>query len=266
MKGKRILLIGHNGYLGSFLFDFLLLNGFNVYRWGDKHINHKPHYVINCAGLVGVKECEDNPPRSFHSNYLLEDNLLAAYPNAKHIYFSSYYVYDYEGLCTEQSPTTSKYFYMKHKLDAEKSVLKNDGLVFRLGKLYGHIDIHKKKGLLESVLLDKDVVVDKVYFNPCSLMQVCRAVEFEIETGRLSGIFNLANTEICTHAMFASMACHYAGLSKAINIIDKRTDMFDNYGKFHMDVSKLNKYICLNDWGRDLKNYIGELDDSLFIR
>ena len=265
MKNKKILLVGHKGYLGSFLFDFLKINGFDVYAWGDKYINHRPDYVINCAGLVGVKECEDNPPRSFQSNYLVGGNMLYAYPKAKHIYFSSYYVYDSGGSCTEESQTTSRYFYMKHKLGTEELILAKGGLIFRLGKLFGHVDIHKKKGLLESVLLDKNVVVDRVMFNPCSLMQVCRAVQFELETQKLVGIFNLANTELCTHAMFAAMACHYAKLSKPIEIIDKRDGMFDSYGRFYMDLSKLNKHICLNDWGRDLKNYIEELDASLFV-
>ena len=58
------------------------------------------------------------------------------YPSSKIINFSSYYVYDSLGLCTEDSATTNKYNYCRQKLIGES--LNTEGLNFRIGKLFGN--------------------------------------------------------------------------------------------------------------------------------
>ena len=55
----KVLLLGHNGYLGTHLLENIdvdILQERNVYNNGKKY-----DYVINCIGKPNLEYCEKNP-------------------------------------------------------------------------------------------------------------------------------------------------------------------------------------------------------------
>ncbi len=253
-REPTVLVLGHKGYLGSYLTKNLK---------ADTVENAKgPYdYVINCIGKPSVEFCQEHPEISEESNLNVVKKMIADYPKSKFIHFSSYYVYDYDGMCNEGYPTTDKYYYMKHKLDSEKLVVDAHGVVFRLGKLFGSSDGKKQGKFTDYILDNQELTVDTIPFNPTSLRQVLAVMKFEISQGILYGIFNLANKGVVTHSDYAQFVNIQTGNAKKINIIARRDRAFHNYGRFVMDCSKLEQYIKLGDWQTDLVEFIREAYD-----
>jgi dTDP-4-dehydrorhamnose reductase len=251
----KILLLGHKGYLGSYLnknleVDFLKER--KIYNNGKEY-----DYVINCIGKPNLEYCESNPEETNYSNYEIIKDITLFYPNSKIINFSSYYVYDDFGYCTEESNTTKKYKYCEQKLNGE-NLIKN-GVSFRIGKLFGHNDLLKQNKLTEYIIKNDELTLDNVSFNPTSLSQVLKILEFEIKNNTLFGVYNLSNYGNETHYNYGCYINNLLGGSKKITQLDKINRNFSNYGKFLMSTEKLNKIYKLTPWQTDVKNYIQSL-------
>lgn len=247
----NILLMGHKGYLGSFLKEHL-----EVDITAQKS-NYD--YVINCIGKPDLEFCEENPDVSYISNYKISADIMKQYPHSKIIHFSSYYVYDNNGECTENSPTTVKYKYCEHKIMSEKLVIKNGGASFRIGKLFGHIDIGKQNKLTEYLLKSHEVTLDDVRFNPTSLNQVLRVIEHELETGELRGVFNLSNDGNCSHYEYGRFIQQNFNPHMKISRICRHERDFHNYGRFLMSCKKIKRITPLDPWQDDMMEYLGEM-------
>ena len=250
----KILLLGHKGYLGSYLHQNLnvdILNDRNVYNNGKKY-----DYVINCIGKPDPDYCENHILETNYSNWLVINDIKDCYPNAKIINFSSYYVYDDEGLCNEESNTTSQYAYMRQKLNGEKLI--DNGVSFRMGKLFGH-NYHQKGKLVEYIInSNMSIMLDSVLFNPTSLKQVLKVVNYELENNVFNGVYNLSNLGFACPYDYGILICDILGLKKNIVKIDKINKSFNNYGNFLMDVSKLNNIYPLTDWRIDFIDYLNQ--------
>ena len=249
----KILLLGHNGYLGSYLYSNLP----NVYTDYDTSVRYS--YIINCIGKPNLEFCEKNPMVSEESNLNVVKKICDDFPESKLISFSSYYVYDNDGLCDESSNTTDAYQYTKHKLESEKVVIENDGVCFRVGKLFGHPDITKQKKLTYHILKSEEMTIDSVRFNPTSLSQVLSTINFEIHNSCFNGIFNLSNGGVASHYEYACRIRDKMKSSVTIYNVDKMHREFHNYGKFAMDTSLISSHMKLNKWQDDLDNYIREI-------
>ena len=71
------LVLGHNGYLGSYLSHHLdcdVLNERNIYNNG-KHYN----YIINCIGKASLEYCELNQQETDYSNALVINDIKKFY-------------------------------------------------------------------------------------------------------------------------------------------------------------------------------------------
>ena len=243
--------MGHKGYLGSFLQKHL-----------DADITAQKSsydYIINCIGKPDLEFCEDNPSVSYISNYKIVADIINEYPNSKIIHFSSYYVYDNNGLCFENSPTTSNYKYCEHKIMSEKLVTKSGGVSFRIGKLFGHFDINKQNKLTEYVLKADTVTLDNVRFNPTSLNQVLLVIKYELENNVLQGVFNLANDGYSSHYEYGKFIQQNFNPNIKIHHIRKHQRRFHNYGRFLMSCKKIKYIIPLNLWEDDMMEYLGEI-------
>jgi dTDP-4-dehydrorhamnose reductase len=253
----RILILGHNGYLGSYLYENIenadILQDRGVYSNGKKY-----DYVINCISRTNLEHCQNHYVESYISNLEPTYNALYHYPDAKLINFSSYYVYDDDGECNEDSNVTDKYHYCAHKLKSEKATISKGGLVFRLGKLFGHPDIHKQNKLTEHIILTDNLILDDVKFNPTSLNQVLKVIKYELENKSLSGLFNLSNSGSTTHYNWGVKIANHLKTVKYIDRASKIDKDFDNYGKFLMDCSKINQIIPLTHWKEDMENYLND--------
>lgn len=249
----KILLLGHKGYLGSYLHSHLTTDVLDnskrqIYNNGGKY-----DYVINCIGKPDLEYCETNIKETDYSNYEVLKDIKSFYPTAKIINFSSYYVYDDNGLCTENSHTTNTYAYCRQKLLGEKEV--TNGVTFRIGKLFGN-PYAKQQKLTEYILENNDVTLDEVQFNPTSVDQIFRVVQYELVNHSLSGIYNLANTGITSHYEYGVFINTFLRSGKSVHKVSKITRKFKNYGRFVMSVEKLNNIIPLTSWQKDMKIYL----------
>ena len=247
----NILLLGHKGYLGSFLKEKLLVD------IAPANIHYD--YIINCIGKPNLEFCEENPTTSFVSNYEVVLDIIEKYPQSKIIHFSSYYVYDDTGECTEASKTTSEYKYCEHKLLSEEAVVKNNGVTFRVGKLFGHTDIQKQNKLTELLLTAKEIVLDDVMFNPTSLSQVLKVIQYELQNNNLSGVHNLANDGHASHYEYGKFIQEHFNPKLKITRIEKNKRSFHNYGNFLMSCEKLRKCVLLTKWEDDMLQYLKEI-------
>ena len=83
----KILILGHKGYLGSYLHQYIdsdVLIGRDVYDNGQQY-----DCIINCIGKVSLEYCESNPDQSYKSNVQVVKDIITNYPNTKIINFSS---------------------------------------------------------------------------------------------------------------------------------------------------------------------------------
>lgn len=247
----KILLLGYRGYLGSFLHQCLsvdVLSGRNVYDNGNKYT-----YVINCIGRPNIEYCESHILETDYSNWLIVKDIIRYYPDAKIINFSSYYVYDDEGLCKETAKTTNRYAYMRQKLSAEKAI--KNGMSFRLGKLFGNKEQEQNK-LIDYILKNDDLILDSVLCNPTSLYQILKVINYELDKNCMCGVYNLSNSGFVSHYELGIFINELLGTNKRITKIEKMNRNFHNYGRFLMDVSLLNNIYPLTDWKMDFKDYI----------
>jgi len=278
----KILIIGHKGYLGSYLFRKFSECGFKVDTFQDdkrydlvRVINND--IVINCAGLVSVKDCDTYPNISYDQNLSLPikivDDLRKYRKNAKYYHMSSYYLYNK----IENVPQSIQFInnsnpnysnnYMIHKRDAERvALLYKNSTILRLGKLIGNYNHNVRnrfdeKFIIKSVCKEENVYCDDVMFNPTP----CQFV-FEILLQDICNKFNVlqeienVGLDTISHYDFALKVCDVVGLNKNyIKHIEKRSDQFDGYGKFAMSVENLKRSLIWNNVKlKSLENYILE--------
>mgnify|MGYP003113818122 FL=1 len=240
----NISILGNSGYLGSYLQNHINLDKGSI------------DYVINCIGKPNLEFCEENPDISYISNYQIIHDIIKKYPGKKIIHFSSYYVYDDDKACMEDDNVTTQYKYCEHKLMSERLVVENGGVVFRIGKLFGHSDLAKQNKLTEYLMLSDKVVLDDVMFNPTSLSQVLKAINYELENNNLNGIFNLSNDGNTSHYQYGKFIQKHFNTKLNISRIKKHDRIFSNYGKFLMSCDKIKEFFPLNTWEEDMINYL----------
>lgn len=233
-----IHVVGHKGFLGSELYNSGWLPPVSK------------NVIINCAGKSSLEYCEEHPEESLESNLNLVKRLTLERPDIL-IHFSSYYVYDDIPICNESANTTRAYQYCKHKLESEQVVLDAEGIVFRIGKLFGR---QLQPGKLFSYIntAKGTITLDRVLFNPTSnnlIRSICLDVVFN--NALPSGIYNLG----CDNTASAIDIAKYYGRTN-FRAIDKIEKPFHNYGKFLMDLSKIKSYYkSLPTWEEELWKY-----------
>lgn len=159
---KKVLIIGGAGYIGGLVVDILSPN-FEVtiydnltyeelylkdcnFIYGDIKNTHElakiansHDYVIFMAALVGDAACNVDPLETEWVNYVaVRDFCHMLDSSVKLIFFSTCSVYGINNdLITENSPTNPISTYASTKLKAEEFVLRKNGIVFRLGTVFG---------------------------------------------------------------------------------------------------------------------------------
>jgi dTDP-4-dehydrorhamnose reductase len=244
----NILLLGHRGYLGGFLKDKF---SFDVVPRAVKY-----DYVINCIGKPSLEFCEQSPDVSYVSNFAALKEAIERHKDSKFIHFSSYYVYDDSGLCSEDSNTTTRYKYCEHKLMSEAATVQSGGVVFRLGKIFGPSIGKEQKKLTEVLLFSDQVTLDDVRFNPVSLWQIERTIQHEFSSRSMTGIYNLSNKGVVSHYDYGRFIRDNFNSDLKIHRVEKHSRSFHNYGRFSMSCKKIEKEIPLLTWQEDMLKYI----------
>lgn len=251
----KILLLGEKGYLGSYIHEHLNVDVLGAREIFYNGINYD--YVINCIGKPDLEYCETNKEETDYSNRDIIKDIIKYYPTSKIINFSSYYVYDDFHICTELSNVTYKYNYTRQKLEGEQ-LIKN-GVSFRVGKLFGHSQVHKQNKLTEYIIKNDFLSLDEISFNPTSLDQIIRVLEYELKNNIFFGVYNLANNNITTHYEYGVFISKILDINKNITKLPKQNRIFHNYGKFTMDCNKIKKHINLHSWEDDMVKYLESL-------
>lgn len=158
---KNILVVGGAGYIGGCLTDQLIEKGHHVtvydrllyeerylksvpfiygdIRDTDKLVKLQSKYdtIIWLAAIVGDGACAQDPELTYEVNYHAVKRFVEK-TKRKLIFPSTCSVYGaQDGLLTEESTPRPLSVYAETKLLAEKVVLDNGGLAFRLGTLFG---------------------------------------------------------------------------------------------------------------------------------
>jgi len=158
---RNVLIIGGAGYVGGITTSLLKNKGYNVtvfdnllyeerflkeisFIFGDIRdtsalvkIHEKYDKIIWLAAIVGDGACAQDPDLTYEINYYSVKRFLDL-TKRKIIFPSTCSVYGaQDDLLDEKSPTKPLSVYAKTKLMAEEIVLKNGGLAFRLGTLFG---------------------------------------------------------------------------------------------------------------------------------
>lgn len=158
---KKVLVVGGAGYIGGITTDILLERGYDVgvydkllyesrylkdvnFFYGDirdtaklNQIQKKYDEIIWLAALVGDGACAQDPELTKEINVNSIQDFIKK-TKRRLIFTSTCSVYGaQDGLLDENSLTSPLSVYAATKLEAEKLVLDNNGLAFRLGTLFG---------------------------------------------------------------------------------------------------------------------------------
>lgn len=166
MELMRLLVVGANGLLGSNVvtvarnrdwdvvgtyhshapaFDIPLeqLDITNTDRVRDVIREHDPDWVINCAAMTDVDDCEINPERANEINARAPGKIaeICAHESTRFLHVSTDYVFDGQqtGTYTESSTPNPVQEYGISKLAGERAVreVSADALIARLSFVYG---------------------------------------------------------------------------------------------------------------------------------
>lgn len=259
---KRILLLGHTGYLGSYLYWKLsTIRGIEVETVRvDKskplyeQLPDKVYdYIINCIGLTDVGLCESDVFLSYKANVVPSIIIKNKYPGTPTFLFSSYYVYNKPKLNEEEDANPIS-VYSQHKLLSESVAKPGIDYVFRLGKLFGN-NFHLKRAYIDKLLECRDFVFsDKCfYFNPTSVSLVSDIVS-KIISGSIflpSGVYNLANdgpTDSKGVAAYVSLLLSKKHKTASIDIPHQKLVPVHAL----MDTKKISSYFNLPHWTEDI--------------
>lgn len=226
----KFLIIGANGYLGSYLYqklktsfpktigtshkpsvhlEFLDLNKPSL-SFLDHYHTHYTHAII-CAAIPNIVKCEQNPKETFLQNVLGTVNLVRDLTdlNIKPIVFSSDVVFDgKDKLYTESSLANPLNEYGKQKKILEDLIPKisSDALVIRLSKIYSaqSKDSTMLFDLGSKLLQEQHIkAASDLYFNPICIDDVYQGL-LTLLKNNCSGLYHLSGQETTSWYELAS--------------------------------------------------------------
>lgn len=171
--------------------------------------------VIHTAAISKTDVCESDKKKCYAANVESTQNLIAAYPRAKFIFFSTYAVYNTrEGKCNESASVNATNYYIETKLLGENLVTPLlYPIIFRPSVIFGHTDFERESmnyfmQLVENIR-NKKVTQSPIdqYFNPIHVNMVTEIVKRSI-TGNISGIYNIGSNEDISKYDFNRLVMH----------------------------------------------------------
>jgi hypothetical protein len=210
MNKTRVRVLGHKGYLGSYLFQELSKD-MNIELTQD---DYNIDYLINCMGLVDVSACLHNPGKSLVSN-CGEFIRVCDHTKPKNIInMSSYFVYDKNGSIFNTN-------YAMHKHLADQYTELKGGKVLVLGKLFGKSP-NQQNRFPEACLQDEVYAEELVhpFTHISSVLAFVDSIIYRHVYERYCVDFNISPFEFAM----------YCGCKKVIEI--PMLSPFEGYGDF----------------------------------
>lgn len=245
---KKILITGHTGHLGSYLYDYLGKQ-YNC-KLIDKSILYKkqysklekivkkflPDFFINCAAVVGLIKSEKNKKNTYEINtqFLKRLSTLSNKYKIHIIHFSTNSVFENspfhpEGY-NEYDIPKPKSFYAKTKYKGEKILIKNSELstIIRISNLYSH-NLSFKTNMLSKIINDLkkgEVTIKRnQMISPVNIKSVLLSTR-DVLINNSTGLYHCSDSGTCSWEEF-------------INYIIKKTKIKAKIN-YNYDIHKIN--------------------------
>tara|TARA_B100000579_G_scaffold415106_1_gene409402 strand:+ start:6515 stop:7384 length:870 start_codon:yes stop_codon:yes gene_type:complete len=239
----KFLIFGGNGFLGSFLYNFLKIKhtvyrvsrkkkvGIYLKKFNNKAINQiivklNPDIIINTIAFTDVDKCEKFRKKTYYSNVsitkmiaesLIINSKIKKKPFLVHISTDQVY----SGLGPHKEKITKPInYYAKTKLLSEKFINKADGCVLRTNFL-GSSNIHHNfnNWIYKNVKKNNKLFgYNNILFSPLSMNMLARKI-ITISKKKISGTYNLGSI---------------GGISKGQYIFKFLKENFPRYDKFEL--------------------------------
>lgn len=236
---KSIFIIGVSSNLGSFLSKKLSSKKYEIHgsynnnkivnksyvklneQSSDEYIKDvlkiRPSFVIHCAALTNIEECEKNLDKTINVNSKFPTKVakICKELGIKFIFISTDQIFDgTQKKYSENVPPKPLNNYAISKVEAEKNILKinNESLILRLSFI-GKSLINQKNffDFVHDSLKNKKEIkgFDDIFFTPISL-DYLNEILIEIFKKNLSGIFNIgSNKSISKYELSKEIAKRY---------------------------------------------------------
>jgi dTDP-4-dehydrorhamnose reductase len=286
---RTILVIGAKGMLGRDLMGILLssLPNDEVIGWDIEEIDIqkeedtvfkieklRPDIMVHIAAYTDVDGCELNEEKAFAVNAEGTKHvaLTASRCQAKMVYLSTDYVFDgnkREPYLESDSPHPLN-VYGRSKWKGEQYVqeLVKDPLIVRTQWLFGRYG----KNFVTSILRqagEKSVlsIVNDQIGSPTYTVDLAKAISALIQFDA-SGIFHVANSDLCTWYTFGQAILKLSGMDKVrvIPISSKelgRPAIRPSYSVLNCQKLKKKTGLTLRPWSEALKEYLSTYRSSM---
>jgi dTDP-4-dehydrorhamnose reductase len=286
---RTILVIGAKGMLGKDLVGVLLssLPNDEVIGWDIEEIDIqkeedtvfkieklRPNIMVHIAAHTDVDGCELNEEKAFAVNAEGTKHvaLAASRCQAKMVYLSTDYVFDgnkREPYLESDSPHPLN-VYGRSKWKGEQYVqeLVKDPLIVRTQWLFGRYG----KNFVTSILRqagEKRVlsIVNDQIGSPTYTVDLAKAISALIQFDA-SGIFHVANSDLCTWYTFGQAILKLSGMDKVrvIPISSKefgRPAIRPSYSVLNCQKLKKKTGLTLQPWSEALKEYLSTYRPSM---
>jgi dTDP-4-dehydrorhamnose reductase len=286
---RTILVIGAKGMLGKDLIGVLLssLPNDEVIGWDIEEIDIqkeedtvfkieklRPDIMVHIAAYTDVDGCELNEEKAFAVNAEGTKHvaLTASRCQAKMVYLSTDYVFDgnkREPYLESDSPHPLN-VYGRSKWKGEQYVqeLVKDPLIVRTQWLFGRYG----KNFVTSILRqagEKSVlsIVNDQIGSPTYTVDLAKAISALIQFDA-SGIFHVANSDLCTWCTFGQAILKLSGMDKVrvIPISSRelgRPAIRPSYSVLNCQKLKKKTGLTLRPWSEALKEYLSTYRPSM---
>jgi dTDP-4-dehydrorhamnose reductase len=286
---KRILVIGAKGMLGRDLMGLLLSSHPHdeIIGWDIEDIDIqkeedtvfkveklRPHLVINLAAYTDVDGCESNEEKALAVNAEGAKHVALATLRcrAKMVYLSTDYVFDgkkKEPYLESDSPhPLSVYGHSKWKGEQYVQKLVRDILIIRTQWLYGRYGNNFVNSILRQASEKRALsIVNDQIGSPTYTADLARAISALIQFDA-RGIFNAANSDLCTWYTFGQAILKLSGMNKVrvIPISSKelaRPAVRPSYSVLNCQKLKKETGLTLRPWSEALKEYLSTYRPSM---
>lgn len=286
MNGRKILVTGANGMLGSNITDkdFLNLVKFDsAIDITDKSLLYTKleeldiDIIIHTAAYTNVEQCELEPDKAYKVNtigtqnlvnYCIDQDILFIYISSTGIYGSyketAYNEFD------ESKPTTVHH---RSKYEAEKIIQNHLSkyLIIRTGWLYGGEKTHSKNFVYKRYLeaISKDTIYSDPFQigNPTYVKDLVEQIKVLI-ANKQYGLFNCVNeAQTVSRYDYVKQIIEYFNLNCDVQAASK--EFFQRIAPVSTNESAVNyklKLLDLNimgNWKDSLQQYINELKKEI---
>ena len=284
MSGKKVLITGSHGMLGSNLLSYLDFDnivGFDIDITDANAVYNqlsiqKPDIIIHTSAFTNVEACETDPDKAYRVNtlgtqnlvnYCIDRDILFIYISSTGIYGTTkddnYIEFD------SVNPTT---IHHKSKYEGEKIVQNHLSkfLILRTGWLYGGAKEHTKNFVYKRFLeaQGKDIIYsdDSQIGNPTFVRDFVKQIEVLIEA-KAYGIFNCVNSAInISRFDYVKKIIELFDVNCSVEVAPK--GMFSRVAPVSSNESAINYKLNLlglnvmKDWDESLSIYIQELKNG----